>query len=77
MALISCDMRQGRTDEQKRKLAAGLMRVISEATGEPKHNIFFVIREGGGINFVEHGWRITLGPIGHIIPMYRRHQANV
>ena len=46
MALISCDMRQGRTDEQKRKLAAGLLRVISEATGEPKHNIFFVIREG-------------------------------
>ena len=36
MALISCDMRQGRTDEQKRKLAAGLLRVISEATGEPK-----------------------------------------
>ena len=55
MALISCDMRQGRTDEQKRKLAAGLLRVISEATGELKHNIFFVIREGRGINFVEHG----------------------
>ena len=29
MALISCDMRHGRTDEQKRKLAAGLLRVIS------------------------------------------------
>ena len=55
MALISCDMRLGRTDEQKRRLAAGLLRVISEATGEPKHNIFFVIREGRGINFVEHG----------------------
>ena len=54
MALISCDMRQGRTDEQKQKLAAGLLR-ISEATGEPKDNIFFVIREGRGINFVEHG----------------------
>jgi len=48
-------MREGRTDEQKRKLAAGLLRVISEATGEPKSNIFFVIREGRGINFVEHG----------------------
>ena len=55
MALISCDMRQGRTDEQKRRLAAGLLRVISVATGEPKNNIFFVIREGRGINFVEHG----------------------
>jgi 4-oxalocrotonate tautomerase len=55
MALISCDMRQGRTDEQKRELAEGLIRVISAATGEPKDNIFFVIREGRGINFVEHG----------------------
>jgi hypothetical protein len=23
------------------------------------------------------GWRITLDPIGHIIPTYKRHQANV
>ncbi|MGO4303283.1 tautomerase family protein [Cupriavidus sp. RAF12] len=55
MALISCDMRFGRTDEQKRKLAAGLIRVVSEATGETRNDIFFVIREGRGINFVEHG----------------------
>jgi phenylpyruvate tautomerase PptA (4-oxalocrotonate tautomerase family) len=39
-------MRQGRTDEQSRKLASGLVRVISKATGEPKDNIVFVIREG-------------------------------
>jgi 4-oxalocrotonate tautomerase len=55
MALISCDMRYGRTDEQKRKLAAEIIRVVSEATGETKNDIFFVIREGRGINFVEHG----------------------
>lgn len=55
MTMISCDMRFGRTDEQKRALSAGLLRVISEATGEPADNIFFVIREGRGINFVEHG----------------------
>jgi trans-3-chloroacrylic acid dehalogenase alpha subunit len=55
MAMISCDMRYGRTDEQKRKLSAGLIRVVSEATGEPRNNMFFVIREGAGINFVEHG----------------------
>jgi trans-3-chloroacrylic acid dehalogenase alpha subunit len=48
-------MRYGRTDEQKRALSAGLFRVIGEATGEPPHDIFFVIREGRGINFVEHG----------------------
>jgi 4-oxalocrotonate tautomerase len=55
MALISCDMRYGRTDEQKRQLAAGLLRVVSQATGETKDDIFVVIREGRGINFVEHG----------------------
>jgi len=55
MSLISCDMRYGRTDQQKRQLAAGLLRIVSEATGESHDNIFFVIREGRGINFVEHG----------------------
>jgi 4-oxalocrotonate tautomerase len=55
MPLISCDMRYGRSDEQKRRLAAGLIRVVGTATGEPVNNIFFVIREGRGINFVEHG----------------------
>jgi trans-3-chloroacrylic acid dehalogenase alpha subunit len=53
--MISCDMRAGRTDEQKRALSEGLMRVISRVTGEEIHDIFFVIREGKGINFVEHG----------------------
>jgi len=55
MPMISCDMRYGRTDEQKRRLASGLLRVLSEATGESRNNIFFVIREGVSINFVEHG----------------------
>jgi len=55
MSMISCDMRYGRSDEQKRALSAGLLRVISEATGEPAGNIFFVIREGRGINFVSTG----------------------
>ena len=55
MALISCYMRYGRTDEEKRQLAAGLLRFVSEATGETKNDIFIVFREGRGINFVEHG----------------------
>ena len=29
MSMISCDMRYGRSDEQKRALSAGLLRVIS------------------------------------------------
>jgi len=48
-------MRYGRSDEQKRQLAAGLLRVVSAATGETKNDIFVVIREGRGINFIEHG----------------------
>jgi phenylpyruvate tautomerase PptA (4-oxalocrotonate tautomerase family) len=52
---LAVGMRSGRTDEQKRALSAGLLRVVSEATGESADNIFFVIREGRGINFVEHG----------------------
>jgi phenylpyruvate tautomerase PptA (4-oxalocrotonate tautomerase family) len=58
MPMISCDMRYGRSEEQKRALSAGLLRVVGEATGEPAENIFFVIREGSGINFVEHGQHI-------------------
>ena len=46
MSMISCDMRYGRSDEQKRALSAGLLRVVSEATGETADNVFFVIREG-------------------------------
>jgi trans-3-chloroacrylic acid dehalogenase alpha subunit len=46
--MISCDMRYGRSDEQKRALSAGLLRVVSEATGETADNVFFVIREGRG-----------------------------
>jgi 4-oxalocrotonate tautomerase len=55
MSMISCDMRAGRTDEQKRKLSAGIMKAVSDVTGESWDDIFFVIREGRGINFVEHG----------------------
>ena len=38
MPMISCDMRYGRTDEQKRALSAGLLRVVGEATGETRSN---------------------------------------
>jgi phenylpyruvate tautomerase PptA (4-oxalocrotonate tautomerase family) len=55
MSIIACDLRQGRTDEQKRALAAGLIRAVRTATGEPVGEMFLVIREGRGINFVEAG----------------------
>jgi len=55
MALIACDIRYGRTDRQKRWLAGGSLRLISEATGEPRDSIVFAIQEGAAIIFVEHG----------------------
>lgn len=55
MAILTVDMRNGRTDEQKRRLASALLDVVSKATGEPREGIFIVIRETPGINFVEDG----------------------
>ena len=55
MSIISCDLREGRTDEQKRALAAGLIEAVRTATGEPVSELFLVLREGRGINFVEAG----------------------
>ncbi|MCW2721522.1 tautomerase family protein [Pseudonocardia sp.] len=55
MSIISCDLRQGRTDEQKHALAAGLIQAVRTATGEPVGEVFLVIREGRGIDFVEAG----------------------
>jgi phenylpyruvate tautomerase PptA (4-oxalocrotonate tautomerase family) len=55
MSIISCDMREGRTDDQKRALAAGIIEAVRTATGEPVSEMFMVIREGRGINFIEAG----------------------
>lgn len=55
MSIISCDLREGRSDEQKRALANGLIAAVQAATAEPLSNMFMVIREGPGINFVEAG----------------------
>lgn len=55
MAIVTIDMRNGRTDEQKRKLASAFLDVISKATGEPRENVFMVIHESRGIDFIEDG----------------------
>lgn len=55
MAILTIDMRNGRTDDQKRKFAAAILDVVSKATGEPRENVFLVIHETRGINFVEDG----------------------
>ncbi len=53
MPMIQCDIRRGRTEEQKRTLAKEIIRVVNEVTGIPKDYVFIVIRELPGFNFVE------------------------
>ena len=55
MSWITCDMRFGRTEEQKRQLASGVIAAVRKATGEPLANMVFVVREGVGVNFCEAG----------------------
>lgn len=67
MAIIQCDIRRGRSDDQKRQLAADLTAVVSEVTGESKEQIFLVFRELPGFNFVDAGEHVaeyTPGPGG-------------
>jgi trans-3-chloroacrylic acid dehalogenase alpha subunit len=54
MAILTIDLRNGRTDEQKRAFAAAVLDVVSEVTGESRENIHLVLHENPGINFVEN-----------------------
>lgn len=67
MTIIQCDIRRGRTDDQKRRLAAGLTEAVREVTGEPVESMFLVIREMPGFNFVDAGEHVAeyvAGPNG-------------
>ncbi len=55
MPIITCDIRNGRTKEQKSALATGLSKAVAEATGSGIENIFVVMREMPGFNFVDAG----------------------
>jgi 4-oxalocrotonate tautomerase family enzyme len=55
MPIITCDIRNGRTKEQKSQLALGLTKAVQEATGVSKDHIFVVMREMPGFNFVDAG----------------------
>jgi 4-oxalocrotonate tautomerase family enzyme len=55
MPIITCDIRNGRTKEQKSALAMGLTKAVAEATGSGIENIFLVMREMPGFNFVDAG----------------------
>ncbi|TXN00736.1 4-oxalocrotonate tautomerase [Methylobacterium sp. WL64] len=55
MPIITCDIRNGRTKEQKSQLATQLTKAVAEATGIDAANVFLVIREMPGFNFVDGG----------------------
>ena len=55
MPIITCDIREGRTKEQKHELAIGLTQAVHEVTGAPIECIFLVMREMPGFNFVDAG----------------------
>jgi 4-oxalocrotonate tautomerase family enzyme len=55
MPIIQCDIRRGRTEEQRRELCSELTRVVHEVTGVPVDYIFMVVREMPGFNFVDAG----------------------
>lgn len=59
MAIITCDIRRGRTDEQKRNLARGLMEAVQRITDEPMESMFLVMREMPGFNFVDSGEHVA------------------
>jgi 4-oxalocrotonate tautomerase family enzyme len=55
MPIIQCDIRRGRTEDQKRKLAAGLTDAVARIANVPRDRIFLVMREMPGFNFVDAG----------------------
>lgn len=55
MPIITCDIRRGRSEEQRRALAKGLTEAVQEAVGCPVECIFLVMREMPGFNFVDGG----------------------
>ncbi len=55
MPIIQCDIRRGRTEDQRRQLAAGLTNAVERVTGVPRDYIFLVMREMPGFNFVDAG----------------------
>ena len=58
MPIITCDIRNGRTPDQKSRLAKGLSQVLVDVAGVSINNIFVVTREMPGFNFVDAGEHI-------------------
>jgi 4-oxalocrotonate tautomerase family enzyme len=55
MPMIQCDIRRGRTAEQRHRLIRDLAEIIHEVTGAPMETITAVVRELPGPNTYEAG----------------------
>lgn len=55
MPIIQCDIREGRTGEQKQALAREITRVVHETIGAPVEYIYVLIRETPGAHHVKAG----------------------
>ncbi len=55
MPVIQCDIREGRTKEQKQALAQEITRVVHETTESPIEYIYVLIRETPGAHHVKAG----------------------
>jgi|GEM_PF-299840 len=55
MPIIQCDIREGRTDAQKRALARELTRAVQRTIGAPLEYIYVLIRETPGLHHIKAG----------------------
>ena len=53
--VIQCDIREGRTEEQKQALAREITRIVHETIGSPVEYIYVLIRETPGAHHVKGG----------------------
>ena len=55
MPIIQCDIREGRTEEEKQALAREITRVAHETIGSPVEYVYVLIRETPGSHHVKAG----------------------
>ena len=55
MPIIQCDIREGRSERQKRALAREITRVVHETIDAPLEYIYVLIRETPGFNHIKAG----------------------
>ncbi len=55
MPIITCDIREGRTPEQKKRLGELITRAVHEAIDAPIEYIYVLIRETPGSHHIKAG----------------------